>query len=251
MKKMFLYGKRSVLERLKVNPKSVEKIWIGENFDSKFVEEVAKKVGIPVVRTSSYKLSKFIKGKNAQGIVAQVRGFTYTPLEDLLSPLQGELSFIFLDRVCDPQNLGAIIRTAACLGKFAVVIPKHRACAITETVLHIASGGENFVPVCLVNNLSRALREVKNKGYWVIGAIPAEGEDITSLQFTFPLGVVLGSEGKGIRYGVYKYVDREVFIPMAGVALSLNVAVACAIFCYEIERQRRMVFHKKGRSYGE
>ena len=236
---MFLYGKNSVFTRLRANPRSIRRILVRENFDISSIKEKAQLYKIPIVRVSSKKLSKIKPGKNLQGIVAGVKPFEYTPIESLLSSPQKNLSFIFLDEVYDPQNLGAIIRTAACLGNFAIVIPRHRACGVTETVLHIASGGENFVPISLVSNLSNTLKEVKKKGYWIIGAIPQGDRDVTTTRFPFPVGVVLGSEQGNVRYGVRKQIDLAAAIPMEGEALSLNVAVACAIFCYEVVKQRR------------
>ena len=235
---VFLYGKNSVFERIKSNPASIRKIFVQDNFDVPLIENAIKSAGILFRRVSQQELSKIKRAGNIQGIVAEVNPFEYTPFEELISRPKNRPSFIFLDRVYDPQNLGAIIRTAACFGGFAVVIPKYNACEVTETVLHVASGGENFVPVSLVSNLSNALREAKNCGYWIAGAIVEGGDDITTTKFPFPLGIVLGSEGEGIRYGVQKHLDLKVYIPMGGIPLSLNVTMACAIFCYEISKQK-------------
>ena len=143
-----------------------------------------------------------------------------------------------LDRIFDPQNLGAIIRTAACFGKLAVVIPRHKACEVTETVLRVASGGENFTPVAMASNLTKAILEAKEAGFWVVGAVVGDGQDINKVDLPFPLCFVLGSEGQGLRYGVEKHLDVRVRIPMEGAPLSFNVSGACAIFCHEIAKQR-------------
>ena len=148
------------------------------------------------------------------------------------------LSFIFLDRIFDPQNLGAIIRTTACFGGFVIVIPKHKACQITEAVLRVASGGENHTPIVLVSNLTNALLEAKKNGFWVVGAVIDEGQDMRQAKLPFPLCFVLGSEGPGIRYGLQKHLDVKVNIPMEGARLSLNVGAATAVFCYEIAKAK-------------
>ncbi|MCK4912195.1 MAG: RNA methyltransferase, partial [Candidatus Omnitrophica bacterium] len=164
--------------------------------------------------------------------------FEYIDLEDLLNKGKGEqLSLIFLDRVFDPQNLGAIIRTTACFGKFAVVIPKHKACEVNETVLHVASGGENYTSVVMVSNLTNALLAAKKKGWWIVGTATEGGEDISNISLPFPLCFVLGSEGKGMRYGIEKHLDIKTHIPMRGAPLSFNVAISCSIFCYQIVKQ--------------
>ncbi len=234
---MFLYGKNSVFERLKVNPQSIKKIFLEENFSAPHIEELIKSKKIIVKRVSKRELSRIKHADSLQGIVASVERFDYADLEDLLNRHKDEqLSLIFLDRVFDPQNLGAIIRTTACFGGFAVVIPGHKACEVTETVLHVASGGENFTPVAMVSNLTNALLSAKKKGWWIVGAVAKGGEDINSVSLPFPLCFVLGSEGKGIRYGIEKHLDIKTHIPMQGAPLSFNVATTCAIFCYEISK---------------
>jgi len=140
--------------------------------------------------------------------------------------------------VNDPHNLGVILRTAACFGGFAVVIPEFEACEVNETVLHVASGGENYIPVSRVTNISKAIGRAKDAGYWIVGAVVDEdAADINETELPFPLGLVLGSEGSGIRPGIKKHLDVKIYIPMKGASLSLNVNIACAIFCYEISRR--------------
>lgn len=236
---MFIYGKNSVVERLKTNPQSIAKIFLEENFSAPHIEELIKSAKIMVKRVSKKELSRIKHADSLQGIVASVARFEYADLEDLLDkPKNEQSSLIFLDRVFDPQNLGAIIRTTACFGKFAVVIPRHKACEVTEAVLHVASGGENYTPVAMVSNLTNALLTAKKKGWWVVGAVTEGGEDISRVSLPFPLCFVLGSEGEGIRYGIDKYLDIKTHIPMKGAPLSFNVATSCAIFCHQISSSR-------------
>ena len=235
---MFLYGKNSVFERLKANPQSIKKIFLEENFSASHIEELIKSTKITAKRISKRELYRLKNADSLQGIVATVAKFEYADLEDLLNkPKDGAPALIFLDRVFDPQNLGAMIRTTACFGKFAVVIPRHKACEVTEAVLHVASGGENYTPVAMVSNLANALLQAKKKGWWIVGAITKGGEDISSVSLPFPLCFVLGSEGKGIRYGIEKHLDIKTHIPMRGAPLSFNVATSCAIFCHQIRKQ--------------
>jgi len=174
-----------------------------------------------------------------QGVIAQVDQFEYANFHDLLNkPKDKQLSFIFLDEINDPQNLGVIIRSAACFGGFAIVIPKHDACPVNDTVLHVASGGENFVPVSCVTNLTKALIEAKRCGFWATGAVVEGGEDIKKVDLPHPVCLVMGSEGKGIRKGLVSHLELKLSLPMVGASLSFNVAIACAIFCHEIVKQR-------------
>jgi len=237
---MLLYGKNSVCERLKARPKTIKKIFVEEDFSDARIFALAGKVKVPLAKVSARRLNKIKRAPNCQGIVAEVEAFAYTPFEDLVyNKAPDKLSLIFLDRLYDPQNLGAIIRTAAAFGNFAVVIPKHKACPVTETVLHIACGGENFVPVAMVSNLSGALIKAKKNGYWLVGAQTRGGKNIREVSLPFPLGLVLGSEGEGIRYGVDKHLDLRLSIPMRGAPISFNVTMACAVFCYEISKQSK------------
>ncbi len=236
---MVLYGKNSVYERLKVRPESIRKIFLQDNFNMVQIEKSIKTNGIAVERLSSRELGKIKHADNLQGIIARVDKFEYDSFDDFLGrPHDEHLTLIFLDRIFDPQNLGAIIRTAACFGELAVVIPKHKACEVNETALHVAAGGENYVPVSMVSNLSTAIIAAKECGYWIMGTVvDDDADDINKVSLTFPIGLVLGSEGEGIRYGLQKYLDIKVRIPMRA-DISFNVTAACAIFCNEISRQK-------------
>jgi len=240
---MVLYGKNSILERLETNPESIRKILLQDNFDVPHIEELIKAKNILMKRLPFSQLAKIKRAENLQGIIAEVDRFKYVSLDDLLNqPQNKRLTLIFLDRIYDPQNLGAIIRTAACFGGFAVVIPRFNACEVNDTVLHVAQGGENYISVSMVSNLSKAIIAAKGGGYWIVGAeVSDEAKDINETAIPFPLGLVLGSEGKGVRYGVQKHLDMKVRIPMKGAKLSFNVTMACAIFCYEISKQKSNV----------
>lgn len=239
-KTLLLHGNNSVLERLKSNPASIKKIFLQDSYNAPQIEKLIKDKKIPLERLSLKQLSRIKRAPNLQGIIARVEGFRYFSFDDLLSyPKDKKLTLIFLDRIYDPQNLGAIIRTAACFGGFAIIIPKHKACGITETVLHVAQGGENYVPISMVTNISSAVREAKDSGYWIMGAVTdSDAKDLDQVSLPFPLGLVLGSEGEGVRYGVEKHLDIKARIPMRGAPLSFNVTMACAILCYQIARSR-------------
>ncbi|MDD5005298.1 MAG: 23S rRNA (guanosine(2251)-2'-O)-methyltransferase RlmB [Candidatus Omnitrophica bacterium] len=236
---MLLYGKNSILQRLKTNPQSIIKIFLDDVFDDSYILDIASKKRIPIIRLRRNEFLRLKRADCLQGIIAEVNKFSYVPFRELLDKGKEEnLSFVFLDSISDPQNLGAIIRTCACFGGFAVVLPKHYACEVTDTVLHVASGGENFVPVSMVTNLSTALIEAKDRGYWAAGAVVEEGQDLNKTELPFPLCIVLGSEGKGIRQGLQNQLDLRISLPMIGASLSFNVSIACAIFCYEIIKQK-------------
>jgi rRNA methylases len=224
----------------------VIKVYLQDNFDKPEIEKSIKAKNIPLIRVSGKELERIKRAENLQGIVAQVKPFDYESLANLLTkPEKNALTLVFLDNIQDPHNLGSIARSLACLGGFAIVLHKHNSCEVTETVLHVACGGENFVPICMVANLSSALVESKKAGYWIAGAVVEGGEDISKIDLPFPLCLVVGSEGEGLRHGIEKQLELKVSLPMKGAALSYNLSVACAILCHEINKQKNRRFDKK------
>lgn len=238
---IYLYGKNSIAERLKARPDTIRRVYLRDGLAVPALEKAIRQNDVPCERIAASELDKMRPQKDLQGIVARVDMYEYTPTDDLIqNALDERRTIIFLDRVNDPHNLGVIIRLLACFGRFSLIIPSREACQVNETVLHVASGGENYVPVATTNNLAPAIDKAKQLGYWIAGAVvDEEGEDITSLSFPFPLGVVLGSEGTGIRKGLQKRIDIRARIPMRGAPLSFNVSMACAIFCHEITKQNQ------------
>ncbi len=236
---MYLYGKNSVAERLKIHPESIREVFLQENFRSHHITRTIESLNIPVRRITEKELLRIKRADRLQGIIAKVQQFTYTPFDELIREGKGKKRvFIFLDGINDPHNLGSVMRVTACFGGFALVIPQHGSCDVNETAVHVASGGENYTPVALVTNLTTALRDAKKAGYWAVGTLVGGGEDISRVSLPFPLCLILGSEGKGIRPGLQKLLDLRVSLPMQGARLSLNVAMACAVFAHEIARQR-------------
>ncbi|MFH1460062.1 MAG: 23S rRNA (guanosine(2251)-2'-O)-methyltransferase RlmB [Candidatus Omnitrophota bacterium] len=238
---MFLYGKNQIIERIKANPQSIKKIYLKKSSDFNIIKELAEKNNIQFNIIQAKDLSQLSQHYNSQGVAAEIDDFVYADLDGLLnSKPQNKYTFIVLSHITDTQNLGVILRTAACFGEFALIIPRHRSVSINETVLRIACGGENYVPVVLTANIIPALEKLKQNGYWVSAAVTKNGQDILKSSFTFPLCIVIGSEDKGIRPGVLACVDFKFSLPMPGQELSLNAAVATSILCYEITRQKQL-----------
>lgn len=244
---MVLYGINSVLERLKANPGSIKTIFIEESFFDKRIEKLIKENKVCCQRVSGRELKKIKPAKGLQKITARVNDFCFTPFNRILKPKNNNyFTVIFLDGINDPQNIGVIIRTAACLGGFALVLPQRYTCGINDTVIHVASGGENYLPIAKVDDLAKALSAAKDCGYTIAGSMASEdAEDIRKVNYLFPLGVVLGSEGSGIRKNIRKYFDLRVKIPMEGAKLSLNVNNACAIISYSLLLQRKGYFNEQ------
>jgi 23S rRNA (guanosine2251-2'-O)-methyltransferase len=145
---------------------------------------------------------------------------------------------LFLDRIEDPHNLGAIFRSADAFRVSGIVLPKDRSATITETVVKASTGAVFYVPFAIVNSFSTALREFKEAGGWLFG-LEAGGKPLSKVSFPFPLGLVAGSEGRGISKSSLKYLDQLVEIEMGGHVNSLNVSNAVAIALYRIFLERR------------
>lgn len=238
---MKLYGKNPVLERLKTQPKTIKKILIQEgHLEESYIREKAKKWNIPFFAIPKDRMRKLGDHLNAQGLIVDVDDFAYLTYHDLLDQaLEKDQTIIFLDELTDPQNFGGILRSLACLGHFCVVLPKHGSVEVTEAVLRVACGGDNYVPVAKVSNLTNAISDAKEKGFWIAGTVVHGGEDIMTTQLSFPLALVIGSEQKGIRDITKKHLDLGITIPMSEPRLSMNAAHATSIFAYEINRQKK------------
>ena len=164
---MKIYGKNTVFERLRINPKSIRKIEIQQGFaEASFVRKKAKQWGIPVIVMPKTKMLNLRRNTNTQGILITVDDFEYANFSEVVEQARKKnRTLVFLDQLNDPQNLGAIIRSLACLGRFSLVLPIKDSVKITETVLRIASGGDNHVPIAQVSNLNKALRKAKRNGF--------------------------------------------------------------------------------------
>lgn len=237
---MKLCGKNPVIERIKKDPGSIKKIYLQKRTELSAVVKELKKTGLAFESVEKKTIDGLCPGLNTQGVVAEVAEFKYTSFpETVLECLGGKTVTVFVDGVTDPQNLGSMIRSLACLGGFSIVIPEHGSAMVNETVLRVANGGENYVNISTVPNTATAIKKLKSKGIKVIGAAPGDAADIREVFWNHPVAVVIGSEGKGIRPGILKELDLKVSLPMGGAELTYNAAVAAALVCYEIVRNRK------------
>lgn len=240
-----IYGKNAVLEAMK-SGQTVHKLWLAQGMDKAFVTKVTalckeKKVPFTLVDRS---VLDNMTGEHHQGIAAEISDFTYVEVEDILDRAaeRGEAPLVLiLSEVEDPHNLGALIRTAECVGVHGIIIPQRRAVAVNETVIKVSAGAAAFMAVARVGNLVQTVEKLKKAGLWVAGAEAERSGSVSLWQcdFTGPTAIVLGSEGKGISPLLLKNCDYLVHIPMAGQVNSLNVSNAGAVLVYEALRQRQ------------
>lgn len=235
-------GRNPVMEAIR-SGRSIESILVAKGERRGSVVAIiakAKQKNIPVKDVDSKKLDFLAKGVNHQGIVAQCAVKEYSTLEEVfaLAEERGESPFIIvLDKIEDPHNLGAIIRTAECAGAHGVIIPERRSAGLSYTVEKTSAGALEYMPVVRVKNISAVLQKLKDKGIWVYGA-DMDGEHYKKVNFDGAVALVIGNEGKGISPLVAKDCDVIVSLPMKGKINSLNASVAAGILMYEIADKR-------------
>lgn len=238
-----LAGRRSVLEAMRANTK-VRRIYTESNRRFPEVQEAAENLGIPVSTRDRAELDRLSEGVRHQGIVALAEAFQYWDLDDLAARASGTPILVALDQVTDPQNLGAIIRSAVTLGLDGLIVPKHRAAGITPAVARASAGATEHAAIARVTNLQRALLGLRQSGFEIIGLDANAKIDIRELEPRSSGRVlVVGSEGKGLRRMVRQRCNIVVHIPQEGPMDSLNASVAAAIAMWEVSRKRQGVTH--------
>ena len=233
---MYVYGKNVALELLKKN-KKIYKAIIYEKLNDKFIISELQKKQIPIKSMTKKQIDEFAKG-NHQGIILNIPEFKFTDINDIKFK-KNELPFlVILDHLEDPHNFGAIIRTCEAAGVDAIIIPKDRSVNINSTVMKTSAGALENIQICMVTNINNTIKELKNKGFWIVGT-DMKGEDYTQLDYKCPLALVIGNEGSGMSRIVKDSCDFIATIPMKGEINSLNASVATGIMIYEVLKQRK------------
>ena len=238
----FIMGKSPVLEALK-SERDINKIWIAEGSQRGQMQQItslAKELNVLVQIVPKKKIDGMVEG-NHQGVLAQVAAYQYAEIDDLfaLAEKRNEAPFfLLLDEIEDPHNLGSIMRTADATGAHGIIIPKRRAVGLTATVAKLSTGAIEHIPVARVTNMARTIEELKERGVWIVGTDAKGKEDYRQFDGQMPLGLVIGSEGKGMGRLIREKCDFLIQLPMAGHVTSLNASVAAALLMYEVYRKR-------------
>ena len=234
-----VYGVHPVEELLARRWQQVKALLVTRRQRNSEPVKLAERRAIQIQSSSTEELDALCGAGSHQGIAALVGEYRYADLEDLLEQGLPPPLLLALDSVQDPQNLGAIFRSALVLGVTGVVIPKDRAASISPAVVRVSAGATEHLPCARVTNLARSLTQCKEAGMWVVGTVESGGAHPASAPLDQPAVLVLGNEHKGIRPLVQKQCDLLVTIPSASPIASLNVGAAAAALCYEAGRQRR------------
>ena len=232
-----VFGVRPVEELLRQGGRRVEQLLVARDARLGPMIAAAEARGVPVVRTAAAELNALC-GASHQGVAALAGAYPYRDLPDLLD-LAGVPLLLLVDGVTDPQNLGAMIRSALVLGATGLVLTKDRCAGITPTVVRVSSGATEHLPCARVTNLARAIEQLKAAGVWVAATVEHGGGHPADADLTVSLALVLGSEQRGVRPLVLKHCDLALTIPSRAQIASLNVASATTAVLYEASRQRR------------
>ncbi|WP_035453763.1 23S rRNA (guanosine(2251)-2'-O)-methyltransferase RlmB [Alicyclobacillus herbarius] len=234
-------GRHPVLEALKAG-RPISRIVVAEGAEGGSLQEIlrrAREAGVVVQRAPRHSLAR-VGGAGHQGIIAYVAAHAYAELDEVLAVERGQAPLlVLLDEVVDPHNLGAVIRTADATGVQGVVVPKRRSAPLSEVVAKAAAGALEYVPVARVSNLVQTMERLKQAGYWLVGTDARAEALYTEVDYTGPIAVVIGAEGKGLSRLVKEHCDYLVRLPMQGHVQSLNASVAAGVLLYEIVRQRQ------------
>ena len=238
----FICGKNAVLETLR-SELSVDTLYIDEKDRSPAmmrIRAIARDRGAVVKEVRRDKLDAMSRHAEHQGVAALCAGKAYVSVEDILQKarLRGEPPFVLiLDKIEDPHNYGAILRTAECAGVHGVVVAKRHAAPLSQAVFKTSAGAAAYVDIARVANLAAAITYLKEQGVWVYGA-DMDGTAVTQTDLSGPLALVIGAEGEGLSHLVKERCDGVVSIEMFGRVNSLNASVAAAVVVYEAVRQR-------------
>ncbi len=239
-----LVGPHAVLEALRAGRRRIRRILLARREQGGItgaVVEAARGQGLPVEVVPRVELDRFVRGGVHQGLVAEASAFPYVEPERLLTRTRqrsGTGFLVILDGIQDPQNLGAIVRTAEAAGIDGLVLPRDRAAAVTPAAVRASAGATEHLPIARVTNLAAFLSQAKAAGLWVVGADPSAGDPLYAVDLTSGLALVIGSEGRGLRPLIRSRCDRLVRIPVKGQVASLNASAAAAICIFESVRQR-------------
>lgn len=237
-----IVGRNAVTEALR-GGRSLNKLLLQEGAHGGSLSELlalAKAKGVPVETVKAERLAKLSAGLRHQGVAALAAPIAFQTLEAVFAKAaaRNEQPFLLLlDELQDPQNVGALIRSADAAGVHGVLLPRRRSCPLNAVVAKISAGAVEYVPIVQIGNIAQTIAELQERGCWIVGA-DMDGTDYFAADLRGPIVLVIGAEGKGLGRLVKEKCDAIVSIPMNGGVNSLNASAAGAVLLYEVVRQR-------------
>lgn len=237
-----IFGIRAIIEAINAGL-NVDKVFIQKGLRGELFNELDHLLRTNAISTSFVppeKLNRLTK-KNHQGVVALISPIEFHNLDTLVLNVieSGRVpTFLILDQLSDVRNFGAIIRTAECTGVDGIIIQKKGGAPVNEDTVKTSAGAIFKIPICKVDHIKDAIYHLQSSGVQIVAATEKTTHTVYDIDFTVPVAIVMGSEGKGVSSGILKIVDQQAKLPMLGEIASLNVSVACGAFLYEMVRQR-------------
>lgn len=244
-----LVGRNPVREALERGEPEVEKVMLQKGAGGRPIADIrrlASEAGVPVQYVPETRLAQLARGVNHQGVVAVAAQVAYLEVEDLLVRIapgpdavrEAKPVLVVLDQIQDPHNFGAILRSAVAAGASGVIVPKHGMAPLSTAAIKASAGTATRIPIARAGNLANVLYQLKEHGYWVVGAAGAGAVSVWEMDWDRPVALVIGSEGTGLRDRVAGECDFLVSIPMRGPVESLNASVAAGILLFAAVRGR-------------
>ncbi len=239
-----IVGRKPVIEALKEGT-AIEKVVLLSGIQGKPIDEIralALQKRVEVFEVNRQQFREVANDQMTQGVVATLhRRYKYAAIQSILDiAVQRHMQpfILILDEIEDPHNLGALVRTAECAGVHGVIVPKHHSAPVNATVVKTSAGATEHIAIAEVTNVANTIEELKKENFWIVG-LDEEGDKLfDSVDYTSPIAIVVGNEGKGIRRLVKEHCDFLVKIPLHGKIQSLNASVAGALVMFEVVRQR-------------
>jgi len=246
VKKEILYGVHPVFEALKAGRRDFFEVYIAKDKTSKRIDKlvaIAESMKIPVEKVEPLTLKSMTGTDLHQGLGARTGPFPISGISDIFDGVRSNDAnhlLLLLDNIMDPHNLGALIRTALCVGVDGIIIPKDRSVPPTPAVSKASAGALEHIRLVRVTNMVNTIKDLKEKGLWIAGMEKTSDKSIFFSDLTGPVAIVIGGEEKGMRPLVKKHCDFLMSIPQTGQVNSLNASVAGAVVMYEAFRQRHL-----------
>jgi 23S rRNA (guanosine2251-2'-O)-methyltransferase len=237
----WIWGRHVVLATLRAGRWPILELLVGDRADDALWDEavrLAKATGVQAIATDDASLTKACRSGEHQGMAARMAPFPYLNEDNLIAALPGQAMLVVLDRLQDPFNFGAIIRSASTLGINGIIVGDHEQVDVNSQVARSSVGAVNHIPLTRSSDLIRTVDTLKNKGFQIVAASERADIPLYAASFQQPTVAVIGNEGRGIRPELVSRCDCSVSIPMSGEVGSLNAAVAAGILFYEMRRQQ-------------
>jgi len=187
-----IYGKNVIKEAI-MNREEIKKVYIANNFKDDEIISKLERMQVPIKKISKDQINRMVNG-NHQGIVATVKDFDYSEVDELIKE---NALLVILDHLEDPHNFGAIIRTCEAAGVDGIIIPKNRSVSVNSTVIKVSTGAIANVKIAQVTNINNTIEDLKKQNFWIVGT-DMDGTDYTQIDYTGNIAIVIGNEGNGL-----------------------------------------------------